>query len=980
MRTKLLSKLMLLLTMMFVGVGTTWGATMTGTIKFGTNDVKINSATVTANDDLNNSWTITTVGTTSFTPQPTYSQVGSSSKPATSITFTTTLPASQTITSMSAKFGGFKGTAGTIALKVGDTTVGTGSLNGSNNVTVNSTSSATGTVLTVTVTGISKGVACYNISYSYEDENGTPVMETVATPTFSPEAGSVASGTVVTISSTTAGATIHYTTDGTEPTPNSTQGNSVTINSTTTVKAIAVKSGMNNSEVATAVYTVPAVTVSGLAVDFEVSTLESYVDWTFENIGTGNTAIDAHGGSKYGANINENDNGVTSASITTKNKVALPDVLKFYISKVSNNTTASSWIVQVSTDGEAWTDVKTIDAKSMSKGEWVENEVSLSSYSNVYVRIAYSGSNAIRAIDDISLSEVTGVATPTFSVVEGEYFAAQSVTISCATSGAAIYYTTDGTAPSAQSTLYTGPITLSTTTTLKAIAIKNGESSAVASATYTFPTILDNLAALAAKTEEGTYYVNLTNAIVTYVVGTTAYIEDASAGMYLYKCAGDLAVGDKITGRANVEYKVYNGLPELTSFSLVEGYTKTEGNTVTPTEVTIAQLTANPASYLSRYVKITDATVTAAFTNKTATISQNGSSINLRNQNSQVTLVANPGSVVDVEGHGSIYNNAAQVALWAQDQITVKEVVKVDPEVSFAHETVIVKEDWSYLNEITAPADLSFTYSSSDEDVALVANDGSVTGVVAGTAEITVSWEATALYKAGSATYTVEVVAELPTFELVTDASTLKAGDEILIAYVDNDTETYMALSTTQNPNNRKATANVSLTEDGMLEAGFDAQVITLEVDEESSTFLFNVGDGYLYAASSDKNWLRTEETADNNAKATIAIENDTATIIFQGENTRNHLRYNDNSGSPIFSCYAESSSVQTLPMIFRKVVDELPGDVNFDGEVNFEDVEVLVSLILYKDAGDSCDVNKDGQVSLADVTALVNILRQLNQ
>lgn len=141
----------------------------TGTIKFGTNDVNISSASVTGDDDLGNRWTITTDGTTSFTQNQTYSQVGSSKSPAISIEFTTTLPASTKITSMSAKFGGFSGTAGTVTLKVGGTTVGTGSLNETNDVTINSIQEETGTVLTVTVTGIAKGVKCYNIAYTYDD-------------------------------------------------------------------------------------------------------------------------------------------------------------------------------------------------------------------------------------------------------------------------------------------------------------------------------------------------------------------------------------------------------------------------------------------------------------------------------------------------------------------------------------------------------------------------------------------------------------------------------------------------------------------------------------------------------------------------------------------------------------------------------------------------------------------------------------------
>lgn len=79
-----------------------------------------------------------------------------------------------------------------------------------------------------------------------------------------------------------------------------------------------------------------------------------------------------------------------------------------------------------------------------------------------------------------------GGETPiTFSPAGGTYTTAQTVTISCSTSGATIYYTIDGSTPSASSTMYNGAITISETTTLKAIAIKDGTSSNVATATYT---------------------------------------------------------------------------------------------------------------------------------------------------------------------------------------------------------------------------------------------------------------------------------------------------------------------------------------------------------------------------------------------------------------------------------------------------------------------------------------------------------------
>ena len=125
--------------------------------------------TDTGNDSEGNTWTITTVTskTKSFTQSSNYSQIGSSNNPVTSITFTTTLAQPASEISLEAKFGGFSSTAGTINLKVGDTSIGSGALNGTTDVTVQSTSTGSGTVLTVTVTNIAKGVKAYYIKATY---------------------------------------------------------------------------------------------------------------------------------------------------------------------------------------------------------------------------------------------------------------------------------------------------------------------------------------------------------------------------------------------------------------------------------------------------------------------------------------------------------------------------------------------------------------------------------------------------------------------------------------------------------------------------------------------------------------------------------------------------------------------------------------------------------------------------------------------
>ena len=114
----------------------------------------------------------------------------------------------------------------------------------------------------------------------------------------------------------------------------------------------------------------------------------------------------------------------------------------------------------------------------------------------IYYQPSYSDFNASASgtavqlyVEDDGSSPITTVAAPTFSPDAGSYTTPQTVTITTATSGATIYYTTDGSMPSSSSTHYTSAITITSTTTIRAIAILNGTSSDVATATFT---IIDN--------------------------------------------------------------------------------------------------------------------------------------------------------------------------------------------------------------------------------------------------------------------------------------------------------------------------------------------------------------------------------------------------------------------------------------------------------------------------------------------------------
>ena len=82
---------------------------------------------------------------------------------------------------------------------------------------------------------------------------------TAATPTFSPAAGTYAGAQSITLSDSTSGSTIYYTTNGTTPTTSSTKyTGAISVSTTETVEAIATASGYNNSSVASSTYTITA--------------------------------------------------------------------------------------------------------------------------------------------------------------------------------------------------------------------------------------------------------------------------------------------------------------------------------------------------------------------------------------------------------------------------------------------------------------------------------------------------------------------------------------------------------------------------------------------------------------------------------------------------------------------------------------------------------------------------------------------------
>lgn len=257
---------------------------------------------------------------------------------------------------------------------------------------------------------------------------------TVATPTFSPVAGSYGPIQTVTISTTTPSASLIYTADGSTPTVTAltctvTHGtlysSPLTVSSSQALKALGCLTSSNASSVATAAYVINGAVANPICSPAAGTYASTQTVTCSSSTGSSTTVCTLNGSTP------------THASPTCTS-------------------------IPVST-------TLTLKALSFETG-WSDSTV----VSNNYI--------------------IAGtVATPTFSPVAGTYAGSQSVTISTSTGGASIIYTVNGTSPTVSSgctitngTLYTGAVTISSTTTVKAIGCESAFSpSSIATAAYT---------------------------------------------------------------------------------------------------------------------------------------------------------------------------------------------------------------------------------------------------------------------------------------------------------------------------------------------------------------------------------------------------------------------------------------------------------------------------------------------------------------
>ena len=289
----------------------------------------------------------------------------------------------------------------------------------------------------------------------------------------------------------------------------------------------------------------------------------------------------------------------------------------------------------------------------------------------LYIKLTFDGASGTgnNRLDNIEISGVSDLpitAQPQFSQLQGNYCNPFSVEITCASEGAAIYYTLDGTTPdSLTGTLYTEPILIDATTTLSAIAYADGlDVSAVKTADYVLPTVVNTISEF--KTSDDTYFKLMGDMTVSHQTTNYIFISDATAATCIYGSGMPIFTnGDVISGGVCGVKSPYYGLVEIANAEFLNP-TPTTGTAVEPIEVTIAELNANFDDYDCKLVTVTNATFQSGTfstsSNSCVTLSQGSDEIMACNQLRVLDNYSVPSGMCSVTGFAIPHDDQHRLA------------------------------------------------------------------------------------------------------------------------------------------------------------------------------------------------------------------------------------------------------------------------------------------------------------------------------
>lgn len=289
---------------------------------------------------------------------------------------------------------------------------------------------------------------------------------------------------------------------------------------------------------------------------------------------------------------------------------------------------------------------------TFTKGNWTPG-------SNPTAKVTFTVSKTTN-IQTITVSYVSGLIPPSFSLASGTYEGEQIVSITTPVEGAEIHYTTDGTEPTATSAKYSAPLKICTTQTVKAVSVKDNKISAVSSASYVINYTIKSIADLKKLASGTEVTLSLSDgdegnmARVIYVNGTgntqEAFIRDKTGAICFYGINPNVPFeyNQHIAGHICGMYKLENGLPKFcatkntntTRLIIAEPITEDD---VTPQEIKSDEYDNHVADWVilkDQYIASEDLTTTEGLTIK------NQFQLNETNE------YADPykGSIVDVSG------------------------------------------------------------------------------------------------------------------------------------------------------------------------------------------------------------------------------------------------------------------------------------------------------------------------------------------
>ncbi|MGM9656998.1 MAG: hypothetical protein ACI3ZA_07520, partial [Alloprevotella sp.] len=407
-------------------------------------------------------------------------------------------------------------------------------------------------------------------------------------------------------------------------------------------------------------------------------------------------------------------------------------------------------------------------------------------------------------------------------------------------------------------------------------------------------TIEDLKGYITSETETDIYFNFTSTAVVTGTNTSNAFMEDGSAGIYLYKNGHGLTAGNSFTGKVKATGMLFKDSYELTEFIPAN----TAGTADIPvTGRTIQYLTdSENAGYKkaeSMRVKLTGVTVTSDLTNKMCTIKQNGYSTTLYLNQTDWTVTN--GTTYNITGYPTIYNGTWEFKVIDKADLEATGESKTAATVTFAKESYTVETNGEITVSATtnSTADIVYSISPADGNVSIDVNTGKIlAGATAGTYTITATVPENENFTSASANCVLTVTAPAPPsydvaaptyYKKITSTDELAAGGTYLIVCEDENCAIGSISDKKGQPTPITYTAN---NEKGINIISDIAQAAEYLLEKNSDgSFSLKNGTNYLKTNKADLSNVAT--VTEDAAKWTVSFNNGNVELVCKASDTR---------------------------------------------------------------------------------------------